>query len=809
MRETELEVEAGDGACQLPQQEVEKFEGRDVGSWCHVVKGRSHAQVGKASTCRTSSLTCRSETRCKASGASASADFVEKLHLTEDRFGVVSLHEPWINRDLDGRASVKTKTDDRGSYIAALRAADTEGWQQVHQRVKALFQGKAQMALGRESMAITIGRNGETIQRLRQELGVHLWRERTAGNILRLLGPSELIEPARLEILANVDRARNGSQSPACQQSCQTSKATVQPPEVPTTQTLRRSLAGVWKGSKGEVYEIEFLSESVWRAHRSDHAGSKTFRLSYESARGLVWWSESYFSDLADMHATPATLVWHRASDKRKQGVAFRWLRQQGGRSARLGGVPEDGHGSSQPKVTRSVTAVQKIVEDSDVSSQPKLAHSVAPYVVEDIGTASSPQPVRAAVRELVGGSDASCSSKPALAVEPEPGQATWSQRLQASLDAQETIIGEEVEEEHAPATNGPTAIPASQEEADVHEAASEHLSLLGLGEALVSQEALHRLMDFTNVYVNPSATGLLAHRQNTAYAEKPKEPSSVIVQGSSLAIEQAQWAWPKMFAGQIMECLPLRPAHAPKGKSHQAFLSRAWRVQKKYPQVGLEFRPYAGADSSACGTTKGHLLWLFCADDELLHACRSEIAAVLAAICPGEYARVDVREPCVWAEQELSNLQLASGVFALLDREKSALLLCGMFHEVEDAKERIAHFEESKEKMGLAAKEMQKALEAELDQEVQEVHAVQVHRPVEIKHCNGEVGEHEAEAKEETEEGDEGGEEETEVEAEAGDGARQLPKEEIEAVEEVRGGTLAEVKQDVAEEEEEEEAEA
>jgi len=166
---------------------------------------------------------------------------------------------------------------------------------------------------------------------------------------------------------------------------------------------------------------------------------------------------------------------------------------------------------------------------------------------------------------------------------------------------------------------------------------------------------------------------------------------SDLIVQGHPLAVKQAQLMWEKMCASQAVDCLPLRSEHAPNGKHHMSFMCNLKRVQDKYPQVTVEIQPMISSQGLA------HQLQLSCGDDELLLACRGELWVHLKRVFPGEYAQILVHDTEKWTEEDLAKLQESADVLVLMDRQRSALQLCGSTYQVADARERVEEFESTR----------------------------------------------------------------------------------------------------------------
>lgn len=189
----------------------------------------------------------------------------------------------------------------------------------------------------------------------------------------------------------------------------------------------------------------------------------------------------------------------------------------------------------------------------------------------------------------------------------------------------------------------------------------------------------IQRLVDFAYVVVHEE---LVSEKKNV---------SGLIVQGHPLAVKQAQMMWEKMCASQVVDCLPLRSEHAPNGKHHMSFMCNLKRVQDKYPQVMVEIQPMISSHGPA------HQLQLSCGDDELLLACRGELWVHLKRVFPGEYAQILVHDTESWTKEELAQLQESANVLVLMDRQRSALQLCGSTYQVADAVRCIEEFESAR----------------------------------------------------------------------------------------------------------------
>lgn len=92
---------------------------------------------------------------------------------------------------------------------------------------------------------------------------------------------------------------------------------------------IKRTLAGIWRGSKGETYEIKFDSEAYWQCVRTDATGRRVnFSMWYEGETGLVWWGNdwSFFLDIHEaVSAVPRQLAWYAASDTARRRSRFTW----------------------------------------------------------------------------------------------------------------------------------------------------------------------------------------------------------------------------------------------------------------------------------------------------------------------------------------------------------------------------------------------------------------------------------------------------------------------------------------------------
>lgn len=205
----------------------------------------------------------------------------------------------------------------------------------------------------------------------------------------------------------------------------------------------------------------------------------------------------------------------------------------------------------------------------------------------------------------------------------------------------------------------------------------SEHLVLSET--AAVSSEALPRLTDFTHIKTVEERTG-----------DKYKA-LEVLLSGHPLAAQQAAWMWQAVCSNQVVDCLPLRVSHAPKGQNYPALISRMQQVQERYPQVTVEIRP-AAPSSNGIGPT--HQLWFFSADDELLLACRSELVGVLDSLFPKEYMQLSLSDPDAWASHHAAEIQVKTGVAALLDRQRYALFVCGCIDDVARASDYVDEVE-------------------------------------------------------------------------------------------------------------------
>jgi len=198
----------------------------------------------------------------------------------------------------------------------------------------------------------------------------------------------------------------------------------------------------------------------------------------------------------------------------------------------------------------------------------------------------------------------------------------------------------------------------------------------------------LNRVADFTHVAI---------HEDLLKAVDKNHD---LTMHGHPLAVKQAFWMWEKISANQAIDCLPLRPSHAPKGKHHTLLLCRMKRVQEKYPQVTVEVQPSVSVNGPA------HQLWLSCADDELLLACRSELIVCLNFLFQGEYAQITVHDSQAWVGEELAKIQSTTGAAALLDRQRSALLVCGTAHQIAHCSEYVEEFDRQGREAAAQAKE-------------------------------------------------------------------------------------------------------
>merc|ERR1719265_1125564 len=96
----------------------------------------------------------------------------------------------------------------------------------------------------------------------------------------------------------------------------------------------------------------------------------------------------------------------------------------------------------------------------------------------------------------------------------------------------------------------------------------SERLEAMPSG-ARPPDHALTRLADFTHVAI---------HEDLLKAVDKNPE---LTMHGHPLAVKQALWMWEKVCASQAVDCLPLRPSHAPKGKHHMLLQCRMKRVEQ------------------------------------------------------------------------------------------------------------------------------------------------------------------------------------------------------------------------------------
>lgn len=190
------------------------------------------------------------------------------------------------------------------------------------------------------------------------------------------------------------------------------------------------------------------------------------------------------------------------------------------------------------------------------------------------------------------------------------------------------------------------------------------------------ADQGLQRLADFAHIAIHEQLAGA-----------KFKVPT-LTMQGHPLAVRQAGVLWEKIRANHAVDCLPVRTAHSPEGEEHIKLLGVMNRMQEKYPQVAVEMQPMMSKSGLV------HQLWLSCADDELLLACRGEFVVCLSHLFPGEYEQLAVRDTELWVNDELDNLQSVAGVAVLLDRQRQALLVCGSAKQVEHASQFVEDFE-------------------------------------------------------------------------------------------------------------------
>lgn len=185
-------------------------------------------------------------------------------------------------------------------------------------------------------------------------------------------------------------------------------------------------------------------------------------------------------------------------------------------------------------------------------------------------------------------------------------------------------------------------------------------------------------------------------------------------LRGHPSAVKQAQWALKKSGGRPHVDCLPLRSAHAPKGKDHKLLASKLQQAQRKYPATVAEMvpaaiqrRPVNGAEGQPRREPpRTHRLWLFGEDEASLLASRTDIVAGLDFLFPTEYAQVGVGDSIKWVEdggKRLRDLQANTGVTAIVDRRRAALMLCGSGEEVTAAVQSVTQSEGTAKKVSAA----------------------------------------------------------------------------------------------------------